>query len=184
TPLRAFENANKFLVTSRNLGDGRLPGELTGTPIDHRLPERGPSDCEANESGNRRCDFQPLMNLRVVCTATQNDAADFVPTTAPGRGHDLLVIFAAVEAFDLPYVRFDPGVLYLLDCLDHYLRAEFDVVGFLVALEAIELRLLRRYEQFEQHPAPTFTFQVVRETMQARCLPLIERLVAFRVVAH
>src|SRR5262245_20353410 len=28
------------------------------------------------------------------------------------------------------------------------------------------------------------TFQVVRETMQARCLPLIESLVAFRVVAH
>src|SRR5262249_26851334 len=55
---------------------------------------------------------------------------------------------------------------------------------FLVALEAIELLLLRRYEQLEQHPAATFTFQVVGEATQARRLPLIENLFAFRVVAH
>src|SRR5215467_9931843 len=44
--------------------------------------------------------------------------------------------------------------------------------------------LLRRYKQFEQHPALTFTFQIIRETAQARCLPLIESLIAFSVVAH
>src|SRR5262245_35468912 len=50
TPLPAFESAGEFLVASRDLGDGSLSGELTGTPIGHRLPEGGPSDCKANES--------------------------------------------------------------------------------------------------------------------------------------
>src|SRR5215831_19828545 len=49
TPLPAFENVDKLLVAARDFGDGSLPGELTGTPIDHRLPEGGPSDGEANE---------------------------------------------------------------------------------------------------------------------------------------
>src|SRR5262249_3748905 len=53
TPFPAFENAAELLVASRDLGDGSLPGELTGTPIDHRVPEGGPSDCEANESRYR-----------------------------------------------------------------------------------------------------------------------------------
>src|SRR5262249_2731408 len=40
------------------------------------------------------------------------------------------------------------------------------------------------YEEFEHHPTSTFAFQVVRQMMQARCLPLIESLLTFRVVAH
>src|SRR5499427_4159737 len=115
TLLPTFENADVLLVASRNLGDGRLPGELAGTPINHRLPEGGPSDCEANESGNRRCDFQPLVDLLVVCTSAQNDAADFVPAAAPGSRHDLLAVFAAVEPFDLPQVRLNTGLLQLFD---------------------------------------------------------------------
>src|SRR5215471_4003030 len=111
TPLPTFENVDKLLVASRDLGDGSLPGELTGTPIDHRLPEGSASDCEANESRNRRCNFQPLGDFLVICTSAQSDAANLVPSAAPGGRHHLLAVFAAVEPFDLPQVRLDTGVL-------------------------------------------------------------------------
>src|SRR5215468_10209935 len=84
TPLSAFEDVDELPVASRDLGDSSVPGELTGPPIDHRLPEGGPADREANETGNRRCDFQPLLDILVVCASAQNDAADLVPTAAPG----------------------------------------------------------------------------------------------------
>src|SRR5215475_3071087 len=119
TPLPAFENVDKLLVASRDLGDGSLPGELTGTPIDHRLPEGSASDCEANESGNRRCNFQPLGDSLVICTPAQNDAANLVPSAASGSGHNLLAVFAAVEPFDLPHVRLDTGLLQLFDGPNH-----------------------------------------------------------------
>src|SRR5262245_13002713 len=119
TPLPAFENADEPLVASRDLGNGSLPRELTGTPIDHGHPERGPSDCESNESRNRRCNFQPLVDLFVVRTSAQNDAADLVPTAAPRSHHNLLAILAAVEPFDLPQVWLHAGILQLFDGLDH-----------------------------------------------------------------
>src|SRR5215471_15403205 len=99
TPLPTFENVDKLLVASRDLGNSSLPGELTGTPIDHRLPEGSASDCEANESRNRRCNFQPLGDFLVICTSAQNDAANLVSSAA------------AVEPFDLPQIRLDAGFL-------------------------------------------------------------------------
>ena len=46
---------------------------------------------------------------------------------------------ATIESFNFPNIGFDPGVLKLVDCLDHQIRANLQIVGLLVPFDLIEL---------------------------------------------
>ena len=89
----------------------------------------------------------------------------------------------AVEAFDLPDVGLDAGVLQLFDCPDHQAGAKLEVVFFLVATDAVELRFFGRDEQLEHEQAAALGVQVVGEPLEAGGLFAVERLVAFGIVA-
>ena len=110
-----------------------------GAVIHERVPEGGPADREADESGNARGGREPLPHLLVVLAAAQDNAAHLVAARAAGRGHDLLAIFLLIDAFDLPDVGLDSRVLQLVDGLDHQRRAKLQVVGLLVVAEALQL---------------------------------------------
>ena len=64
------------------------------------------------------------------------------------------------------------------------LRPELEVVGLLVALQPVELRLLRRHQQLEHETASLCACEVVGQPLQPRGLALVQRAVAFGVVAH
>ena len=76
------------------------------------------------------------------------------------------------------------SVLELPNRVDHQSRAKLQVVGFLVALELIQLRLLRRYQKFKHKQAAALVMQVVRQPLQAGRLPAVQHLIPLRVVAH
>src|SRR5258707_8535362 len=59
--------------------------------------------------------LQPLLHLPIVFTPAEDDAPDTVAPTSPGGANDAFTILAAVEAFDLPHVGLNAGVLQFLD---------------------------------------------------------------------
>jgi hypothetical protein len=178
-----LENADPFAVTARDLGHRRLTRRLLGPPIDERVPEGRTADGKADEARHRRCNPQPFADLGVVLAAAQDDAADLVAAAAPRHRHYLHAVLAAVESLDLPDVGLDADLLQVLDRAHHQAGPDLAVVGLLVALEPLELRWLGRHQQLE-HEQPAALVQVVGQPLQTSRLPLVQRLLALRVVAH
>jgi len=79
--------------------------------VDNRIPERRASDGEADESGHGRGDLEPAPDLVLVSAATEDDAADVAPVSAPRSLDEALTVLAGVETLDLPDIRFDPVAL-------------------------------------------------------------------------
>src|SRR5438128_2212536 len=48
----------------------------------------------------------------------------------------------------------------------------------------IELRLFRRHQQLEHEFAAAVSVQVIGESFQTGCLPLVQSAITFRVIAH
>ena len=63
-------------------------------------------------------------------------------------------------------------------------RAKFQVVGFLVALDLVELRLFRRHQQLKHEQAAILAVQIVGQPLQSGRLPAVQGPIALRVVAH
>src|SRR6266403_342779 len=179
-----LEDVHELVVPAGDLGDGLLSGRLFAPPADQWLPEVGAADREPDEARDSGGGHQPLAHLLLVLAPAEDDAADAVPAVAARGGDDPLAVLATVEPFDLPDVRLDSGILELADRLDHQSWPELQVVGLLVALEQLELRLLRRHQQLEHEPAPPLAVQVFGEPPQTSGLPPVQRLIAFRVVAN
>src|SRR5262249_34874029 len=77
----------------------------------------------------------------------------------------------------------DAGVLELVDRVDHVARSPRPVIRARVAVQLLELRLLRRHEQLE-HELPSRAMKVFGQLAQASSLAPVHRRVALRVVAH
>src|SRR5580698_1434082 len=122
--------------------------------------------------------------MSLVFSAAQNDAADLVAPVAPRRYDDLFAVFPAIEALNLPDVRLHACVLHFMNRLNHELGPELEIVGFFVALELVELRLLGWDQQFEHKKAAFSRLQILRQPAQASGLNTIYLPVALRVVAH
>src|SRR5690606_26205011 len=149
---------------------------LEGVP-----PDRA-ADREADVALHRRAGAQPLVDLRAVGAAPEHDAGDAVTAARARLRGDPPAVLGRVDALDLPDVRLDPGVLDLLDRLDHEIRAQLAVVAVGVAVDLRELLLRRRYEQLEEE-LPVTLVQPVREALELGVLALVELGVALGVVA-
>ena len=90
-----------------------------------------------------------FIGFAVGRTTFWDAVADLVPTVAPYCFDDTLAVLAAIEPFDFPDIRLDSGVLQHADGLEHQRRANPQVVGALVCLDAIHLRLRGRHQQLE-----------------------------------
>ncbi len=91
------------------------------------------------------------MDLAVVLAAAQDDAADLVPAMRPSRRDYSFAILAAVQSLDLPDVRLHSRRLQFLDRLHHQTRTQFEVVGPLVSMNAVELEFLGRNQQLDMN---------------------------------
>src|SRR5262245_29383672 len=179
----ALKNVHELAVSARNLGHGGLARYLLRPQVNERIPETGPANCKTDEprdAGRRR---QPFAHLLVIFASAQNDATHFIPGAAPRRGHNLLAVLTAAAPLYLPNIRFNPRVLQFMNCLDHQSRAKLQVVLFLISLDLIELRLLRRNQQLEHESAATLGAQVFGQTFEAGRLQIVQSLVALGVVA-
>src|SRR5262245_15468407 len=145
----AIEIVYELPVSPRNLGHGVLARDLLRPQVNEWIPENGPAHGETDEPWNAGRRHQPFLRLLVIFASAQNDTTHFIPVAAPRCGHNPLAVFTAVQPFDLPHIRFNPGVLQLVNGLNHQSGAKVNVVILLISLDPIELRLIRRNQQFK-----------------------------------
>src|SRR5262249_6551384 len=183
----AFGSLREELAPARvapcDLRTRRLGRRPAVPPADERVPERRPADREPDEAGDARGRRQPRLDLRFILAPPEHDATDAGAAGSPCRGDDGVTVLRAVEALDLPDVGFDAGVLELVDRVDHVARPPRPVVRPLVAVQFLELRLLRRHEELE-HELPPRAMEILGEVAEACHLAAIHRCLALRVVAH
>src|SRR6185503_8482114 len=108
-----FEEVDEFAIALGDPGEGLLARRLPGFPVDKRIPEDGAADGKADEARHLAGGAEPLAHLLIVLAAAEHDAADAIASAGPGRCHDRLAILSAIEAFDLPQVGLDAGLLQL-----------------------------------------------------------------------
>src|SRR5882672_3078673 len=178
-----LKNVHKRPISMRNLGHGVLASDLLRPQVDEWIPETGPAHGETDEARNAGRRRQPFAHLFVIFAPAQNDATHFVPAVTPRGGHNLLAVLVAVKPLDLPHIRFDACVLQLVNGPDHQAWAKLQVILLFISLDSIELRLLRRDQQFKHESAESVGAQVFGQTFQAGCLPHVQSLIALRVVA-
>src|SRR5215469_13725798 len=114
-----LEDVDEGLVSARDPCNGVFACDFPGPIIHKRVPKIRSPYGEADETFDASRGRQPFMHLLVVLAAAENDAAYFVATTAVRGSDDFLAVLRALQAFDLPHVWLDPGILELVECLNH-----------------------------------------------------------------
>src|SRR6202040_737392 len=127
---------------------------------------------------------KPVSHLLIVLAAAENDATDPIAAGHPGRRYNLLAIVAPIETLNLPQIRFDTGVLELVDGFDHQARPHLAIIDLLIALELVEPRLLRRHKELEHEPTEVLVGEIIGQTLQSSRLFFVQRAIALRIVAH
>src|SRR6266853_3158685 len=165
--LAGFENFNKLLISTSNLGDRGTLCYFLRTPVNQWIPEARPAHGEANEAWNRSGGREPLEDFAIVLAPTEDDASDSVPASAAGSSHNPFAVFVTLEPFDLPHVRFNPCILKFLNGLSHQLGTKLQIIGLFISLQAIDLGLLGWDQQFEHELAGTVVaVQIFRQSPQ------------------
>src|SRR6516162_2975153 len=103
-------------------------------PGNQRIPENGAAYGRADKARHLRGDSEPLSHFALVLAAAKNDASDTIAAAGACRRYDPFAVFAPIQAFNLPQIWFDPGVLKLLDRFDHQAGPQFAIVGRFIAV--------------------------------------------------
>jgi len=85
----------------------------------------------------------------------------------PSHCYNLFAILAPIETLNLPKIRLDAGLLELPDSLDHQARPYLAIIDLLIALELVELRLLRRHKELEHEPTAVLVGKKIGQTLQS-----------------
>src|SRR5215469_9067067 len=154
---------HELLIAARDFFDGGEAGNLVRTPAHQWIPEARAADSETNESWYGRGGREPKLDLAVVLSTPENDAADLVPAICACGGHNLFTVLPGVEPFDFPDVRLHSSCLQFLDPLHHQEGTELQVKGPLVSTNPIQLRFFGRNQQLKHETARTLhTVKIVR----------------------
>src|SRR5215472_13724652 len=89
---RPLEDTEPAHAPADELLDDVVARDFLGPIIHERVPEIRSSYSEADETLYPSRSRQPLMDLLVVLATPENDAADFIATTAPSGGHNILAV--------------------------------------------------------------------------------------------
>src|SRR5678815_5465719 len=83
------------------------------SPVDDSIPERGAAHCKPDEPRHACGCRQPGFNATGFRTTTENYGPYMLPPVPPRGGGNLRTTVNPIQAFDLPHVRLDAGVLQL-----------------------------------------------------------------------
>src|SRR5215470_16492553 len=173
TQVCALEQAYELAIAPRDFGDGLLARRFFAPPGDQRIPESRAADRKADEARHTGRHRKPVSHFLIVLAAAENDATDPVAAGRPGRRYNLLAIVAPIETLNLPQIRFDAGVLELVDGLDHQARPHLAIIDLLIALELVELRPLRRHEELEHESTAVLVGEIIGQTLQSSRLSFV-----------
>ena len=121
--------------------------------------------------------------MLLALASPKDDAAHVAAPVAPRCRHDPLAVEPTRQAFDLPDVRLDSGVLQLVNGIHHEGGPEFQVVDSLVRFDFLKLSRCGRHQKFE-HVLRRAVAKVLRQAPQSRRLAKIRSLIARRVVTN
>src|SRR5215510_8553353 len=179
-----LEQIPKLAIAPGDLGNSLITRRSFAPPGGQRIPENRAADRKSDEPRDSCRDPEPLAYFPIVLAATKNDTGDMMAPTGACRRHDALAILAPCEPFDLPQIRIDAAVLELMNGFDHQARPQFKIVRLPVALEPVELDLLRWNQELEHEAAAAAGGEEIGKALQARRLPFIQCAIAVRVVTH
>src|ERR1700720_1404517 len=162
-----LEQIYELAIAPRDFGDSLLARRFFAPPGDQRIPKSRAADRKADEARHTGRHRKPVSHFLIVLTAAENDATNPIAASRPGRCHNLLAILAPIETLNLPKIRFDAGVLELADSLDHQARPHLAIIDLLIALELVELRLLRRHKELEHEPTAVLVGKKIGQTLQS-----------------
>ena len=106
-----LENVHKTLIAAADLLDDSFPRHLLVAERHKGVPECRAANRKTNEPRNRRGCCQLLADFLVILTTAQNNAANIISAVTASSGNDFFAIFPAIKPFNLPDIRFHPGVL-------------------------------------------------------------------------
>src|SRR5262249_62278380 len=92
-------------------------------------PKTGAASAKANNPRPPRGVPEPLSHFALVLAAAENDASDVIAAAGACRRYESFAVLAPIQAFNLPQIWFDAGVLKLLDRFDHQAGPQFAIVG-------------------------------------------------------
>src|SRR5215469_1061527 len=182
--LFGFKDSHELLITTRDLIDRSVAANLAGAPVHEWIPETGAADRETNKSRYGCGGGQPKLDLAVVLASSQNDAPDLIAAVRACGGHDAFAVPVGIEPLDFPDVRLHSRSLQFLDRLNHQSRTELKIIRPVTSINTIKLRFFGRNQQLEHKAGTTVCIaQMGRQLLQTSCLPAVQVLIAFRVVA-
>src|SRR5215475_3583410 len=160
-----LEQAYELAIAPRDFGDDLLARCFFAPPGDQRTPESRAADRKADEARHTGRHRKPVSHFLIVLAAAENNATDPVAAGRPRRCYNLLAIVAPIETLNLPQIRFDAGILELMDSLDHQARPHLAIVEPLVALDFVELGFLRRDKELEHESTAALVGEIIGQTL-------------------
>src|SRR6266436_10313237 len=114
-----FKDVDELAVPRCNRVNRTFSRAFSVAPSNQRFPEVGSANGESDETGHAGCRRQPFTHFLFILAATENDTAYFVASAVTSGCYNSLAVLAAVEAFNLPNVRFDVRVLEFFNGMNH-----------------------------------------------------------------
>src|SRR4051794_17831768 len=110
----SLKQIGELAIALGDRGDYLLACRLFVTPGDQRIPENGATCGKTDKARHLGGDPEPLSYFALVLTAAENDASDTSAAADARRRYDAFAILAPIQAFNLPQIWFDAGVLKLV----------------------------------------------------------------------
>jgi len=110
---------DELAIALGDRGDCLLASRFFAPPSNERIPENSAAYGKADKARHLRRDPEPLSHFALVLAAAENDAPDTIAAADTRRRYDAFAILTPIQAFNLPQIWFDTGVLKLVDRLDH-----------------------------------------------------------------
>src|SRR6516164_3350821 len=130
----SLKQIDERAIAFGNRGDCLLACRLFAPPGDQRIPENSATYGKTDKARHLCRDPEPLLHFALVLAAAKNDTADMIAAASPRCRYNAFAILAPIQAFNLPQIWFDTGVLKLLDRLDHQAWPQLAIVGRFIAV--------------------------------------------------
>src|SRR5215831_8410207 len=134
TRVCSLKQIDELAIALGDRGDCLLASRFFAPPGNQRIPENGAAYGKAEKARHLRGDPEPLSHFALVLAAAENDAPDTIAAAGARCRYDAFAVLAPTQAFNLPQIWFDTGVLKLLDRLNHQAWPQLAIVGRFIAV--------------------------------------------------